>query len=517
MNTSLRSSLIWLLTCLLIASSSVRAQNLALNKAVLASSTESASFVAANAVDGNTGSRWGSTFSDPQYLIVDLGSVQTVDRIHLLWETAYGKDFTLDISTVTANPSNTSWDNVVTGTWTTMRDVRGNSATTNDFANLGKSGRYVRMRGTARATGSGYGYSLFEFEVYSTSPTSEGPNLALNKPATATLSQTGFPKENAFDGNEDETGGSRWGSEYSTANPSPDSAFIYVDLQSTANISRIYLHWETAYGKDFKLEVSDDAQTWRLITKVTGNSFSTSPRINNLAVTATGRYVRMHGLTRAVTTYGYSLWEFKVFGALVTTSSSTPATPLPVTLASFSAAPQGTNVVVRWATASEQHNAGFEVQRSATGSEFTTLAYVAGSGTTQTANAYHYLDAAPLRTTSYYRLKQVDTDGTIAYSPVVAVAAVTASGAQATAASLSLYPSPVADRATVEWTSTAATAGCWSLTTATGQVVHKEALRAEAGLNTLAVDLLPYPSGSYVLTVEAAGQAVRRARVQKVN
>jgi hypothetical protein len=490
------------------------AQNLALNKAVLVSSTENTTFVAANAVDGNTGSRWSSTFSDPQYLIVDLGSVQTIDRIHLLWETAYGKDFTLDISTVTANPSNTSWDNVVTGTWNNVRDVRGNSTTTNDFANLGKSGRYVRMRGTARATGSIYGYSLFEFEVYSTSPTSEGPNLALNKPATATLSQTGFPKENAFDGNEDETSGSRWGSDYSTANPSPDSAFIYVDLGGTANISRIYLHWETAYGKDFKLEVSDDAQTWRLVTKVTGNSFSTSPRINNLAVTATGRYVRMHGLARAITNYGYSLWEFKVFGTLVAPSSNSQATPLPVTLASFSAAPQGANVVVRWTTASEQHNAGFEVQRSATGSEFTTLAYVAGSGTTQTANSYHYLDAAPLRTTSYYRLKQVDTDGTIAYSPVVAVAA---SGAQATVATLSLYPNPVADRATIEWTSTAASAGCWSLATATGQVVHKEALRAEAGLNTLAVDLLPYPSGSYVLTVEAAGQAVRRARVQKVN
>lgn len=55
---------------------------------------------------------------------------------------------------------------------------------------------------------------------------------------------------------------------------------------------------------------------------------------------------------------------------------------------------------MRWATATEQHNAGFDVQRSATGDSFTTLAFVAGAGNSQTTSTYQYFDAAPLHTTA---------------------------------------------------------------------------------------------------------------------
>ncbi len=67
--------------------------NLALNQPTTASSLENATFPAANATDGNTGTRWSSAFSDPQWLEVDLGSVQTICQVTLMWETAYGKAF----------------------------------------------------------------------------------------------------------------------------------------------------------------------------------------------------------------------------------------------------------------------------------------------------------------------------------------------------------------------------------------------------------------------------------------
>jgi chitosanase len=71
----------------------------------LASSTESRSYAAALAVDGDTSSRWASVGGPgTQWLRVDLGSTQTVDRVKLVWEKAYAKAFQLQVSA-----DGTSW------------------------------------------------------------------------------------------------------------------------------------------------------------------------------------------------------------------------------------------------------------------------------------------------------------------------------------------------------------------------------------------------------------------------
>ena len=72
--------------------------NLALNQPATASSTENASFPASSAVDGNTGTRWSSAFSDPQWLEVDLGSSQAICQVVLQWETAYATAFQIQVS-----------------------------------------------------------------------------------------------------------------------------------------------------------------------------------------------------------------------------------------------------------------------------------------------------------------------------------------------------------------------------------------------------------------------------------
>ena len=120
-------------------------------KTATASSSEGAAYSAAAAVDGNlTGTRWASSFSDPQWLQVDLGATATISRAVLTWEAAYGKVFKLQIS-----GDGSSWTDIystTTGTGGTQTlDVTG-------------SGRYVRMSGTVR--GTGYGYSLWEFQIY---------------------------------------------------------------------------------------------------------------------------------------------------------------------------------------------------------------------------------------------------------------------------------------------------------------------------------------------------------------
>jgi hypothetical protein len=115
--------------------------------------------------------------------------------------------------------------------------------------------------------------------------------------------------------------------------------------------------------------------------------------------------------------------------------------PLPVTLVSFSATRNADNAQLVWATASEKNNRGFEVQVSTDGKAFRTLGFVASqSGNSSTKLDYKYTDTEAGKTGArYYRLHQLDFDGTDSYSPVRVV-----SFDGATLASeLSIYPNPV--------------------------------------------------------------------------
>jgi hypothetical protein len=123
--------------------------NAAQGRPAVASSAENASFPASAAVDGNTGTRWSSAFSDPQWIYVDLGSTQTVCQVVLNWEPAYAKSFQIQTSNDAA-------------TWTSIYSTTTGTGGVQTLAVNG-SGRYVRMYGTVRATA--YGYSLWELGI----------------------------------------------------------------------------------------------------------------------------------------------------------------------------------------------------------------------------------------------------------------------------------------------------------------------------------------------------------------
>ncbi|QOJ27502.1 MAG: T9SS type A sorting domain-containing protein [Ignavibacteriales bacterium] len=95
---------------------------------------------------------------------------------------------------------------------------------------------------------------------------------------------------------------------------------------------------------------------------------------------------------------------------------------IPVELTSFTASVSGNVVNLNWATATETNNKGFEVQRKSTAGEFKTVAFVNGNGTTVETRSYSYSDIISEGTYSY-RLKQVDFDGSYAYSQTVEVSA----------------------------------------------------------------------------------------------
>jgi hypothetical protein len=134
--------------------------NAAQGRPATASTTENAAGAASAAVDGNTGTRWSSAFSDPQWLQVDLGATASVCGVDLNWEAAYATAFQIQTS-----PNGTTWTTI----YSTTTGTGGVQHLT-----VSGSGRYVRMNGTARATA--YGYSLWEFGVRVTGavPTTPG-------------------------------------------------------------------------------------------------------------------------------------------------------------------------------------------------------------------------------------------------------------------------------------------------------------------------------------------------------
>lgn len=107
------------------------------------------------------------------------------------------------------------------------------------------------------------------------------------------------------------------------------------------------------------------------------------------------------------------------FGEYVFASDTNP---LPVELSSFTASASGDAVALTWTTASEENNVGFDIERSTDGEAFVQIGFKAGAGTTESTTTYRFTDAdPPFATTLFYRLRQLDRDGTFEYSTVARV------------------------------------------------------------------------------------------------
>jgi len=96
-------------------------------------------------------------------------------------------------------------------------------------------------------------------------------------------------------------------------------------------------------------------------------------------------------------------------------------TVIPVELSSFNATVVNGKVRLDWYTASETNNSGFVIERSQDGVNFKDIYFIGGNGTTTQRNIYSYTDVDVSFGVYYYRLKQIDMDGTVNYHNVVSV------------------------------------------------------------------------------------------------
>ncbi len=170
---------------------------------------------------------------------------------------------------------------------------------------------------TATATASGLIEGVYVFELTVTDDddltdsdqvtvtvTNPPVNLALNKPATASsVENAGTPAAFAVDGDP----GTRWSS------AAADPQWIEIDLGEVYSINQFSLLWETAAAQTYDIDVSDDGATW---TTVFSTTEGTAGPID-IDVDTAGRYVRMYGTVRT-TPWGYSIFEFEVYGSELT-------------------------------------------------------------------------------------------------------------------------------------------------------------------------------------------------------
>jgi len=136
------------------------------------------------------------------------------------------------------------------------------------------------------------------------------------------------------------------------------------------------------------------------------------------------RYTNNYNLAESYYMASRSLSWMDVVVGDPKTSLNAVQVPNPVELAWFTAEMNGLAAELKWGTVSETNNYGFEVQRKADGeSDFTTIpgSFVPGHGTTLTPQSYSFVDRNPPSGKVYYRLKQIDLDGTFEYHGPIAI------------------------------------------------------------------------------------------------
>jgi hypothetical protein len=192
---------------------------------------------------------------------------------------------------------------------------------------------------------------------------------------------------------------------------------------------------------------------------------------------------------------GAGITNFSPFG--VTTRPS----GLPVELLVFEAIRRTADEVdLNWSTATEINNRGFEVERMLDyETVFTNIGFVEGSGTSAQTNYYHFLDENSYRGISYYRLKQIDFDGSVDYSPTRSVLGMAVQAGVA----VTSFPNPVKDMVYVRFGEVPPTVknSTIQITDMTGRVLYQIEQETHSDQRVAIKEVKELLAGTYFITV----------------
>lgn len=173
---------------------------------------------------------------------------------------------------------------------------------------------------------------------------------------------------------------------------------------------------------------------------------------------------------------------------------------LPVELVFFRGNTDNESVLLNWQTASEKDNAYFQVEHSPDGINFTALGEVSGMGTSVVLNNYSFRHLKPAKGENYYRLKQVDFDGTYAYSDIVRIAI-------GRNIDVEVYPNPTTGYAKLKGKLPEGTA---RLTDSKGRVIAEKHLPEQ-----YVFDLTRVPEGVYYIEILTDSERIVKRLVKQ--
>ncbi len=207
-----------------------------------------------------------------------------------------------------------------------------------------------------------------------------------------------------------------------------------------------------------------------------------------------GTHVTATGTTAVPVLSRTGMVGFSEFGI-----GSSAANALPVTLLNFSGHRNANDNVLTWITASEQNNAGFEVHRSANGTDYKKIGYVqtlAPGGNSSSTLYYSFTDSRPDGLVQYYRLKQINTDNEFKYSSIV----ILKQDKPLLFTINIIYPNPVSTTAVLNISSKVNDKINLVITDMSGRKLSEQTAVIVAGNNTVSVDVNKLPAGAYIIT-----------------
>jgi hypothetical protein len=212
---------------------------------------------------------------------------------------------------------------------------------------------------------------------------------------------------------------------------------------------------------------------------------------------STYAYIYLNSLTQGATYY-IRIYNGRPSAPGAFTITADVAIPLPVTITLFTGERNGTINKLTWTTETEQNNKGFELQRSADGEHFNTIAFIpskAVNGNSTTTLGYDFNDIRPFAGHNFYKLKQMDKDGRSTYSSVVVV-----KGSKLNTLSLAgIYPNPANNNLHVIVASPANNTIDLVITDLAGRIIKRQVVHLISGDNTVLVDVGKLSSGVYMI------------------
>ncbi len=272
--------------------------------------------------------------------------------------------------------------------------------------------------------------------------------------------------------------------------------FFYDPAEKTAAENAAANHAFT-YG------IPDNGFTWFKMNGSVDFSTITDPAFNPevpLGEDATGTmngvtYVQHDGITSFSSGSG---------------GASSGSTPLPVEFVSFDGFAKERTNVLEWSTATEINNSHFEIERSPNGEDFEKIGRVNGAGNAIEMLEYSFVDVNPLAK-GYYRLKQVDFDGTYDYSEIISIIRLDA------AISIgNVMPNPTKGITSIEFSANQGGQINLNIMNVNGQVVSQQSISVQVGVNTTTLDLNYLANGVYYITL-SDGKDKATTRLVKTN